>query len=78
MPPSETYLHLFRLRCPHANCRRVNTGRALVKATGTASAAERLLRSKLKCKFCGGDLSNATELSLHVEVASPAERDSWK
>jgi hypothetical protein len=74
----ETYLHLFRLTCPHADCRRVNTGRALVKAAGPAFAAEKLLRTKLKCKFCGGSLDHATEMSLHVEVASDLERASWK
>jgi hypothetical protein len=78
VPPRETYLHIFRLTCPHADCRRVNTGRALVKAAGPAFAAEKLLRAKLKCKFCGSNLEQATELSLHVEVASQGERESWK
>ena len=56
----------------------MNTGRALVKAAGPAFAAEKLLRAKLKCKFCGGPLDRATEINLHVEVASEGERESWK
>lgn len=78
MPLRETYLHIFRLTCPHPDCRRVNSGRALVTAAGPKSAAERLLRTKLKCKFCGGTLDQATEISLHVEVASASELQSWK
>ena len=76
--PRETYLQLFRLTCPHADCRRVNTGRALVTALGPKLAAERLLQTKLKCKFCGGALDQATEISLHVEIASAGELKSWK
>ena len=76
--PRETYLQLFRLTCPHSDCRRVNTGRALVSALGPKLAAERLLQTKLKCKFCGGALDQATEISLHVEVASAGEGKSWK
>ena len=76
--PRETYLQLFRLTCPHADCRRVNTGRALVTALGPKLAAERLLQAKLKCKFCGGALDQATEISLHVEVASTGELKSWE
>lgn len=76
--PRETYLQLFRLTCPHADCRRVNTGRALVTALGPKLAAERLLSTKLKCKFCGGALDQATEINLHVEVASAGELKSWK
>ncbi len=76
--PRETYLQLFRLTCPHPDCRRVNTGRALVSALGPKLAAERLLQTKLKCKFCGGALDQATEISLHVEVASASELRSWK
>ena len=76
--PRETYLQLFRLICPHADCRRVNTGRALVSALGPKLAAARLLQTKLKCKFCGRALDQATEISLHVEVASAGELESWK
>ena len=78
VPPRETYVQLFRLTCPHPDCRRVNSGRALVKAAGPAFAAEKLLRTKLKCKFCGGALDHATEINLHVEVASDGELKSWK
>lgn len=78
VPPRETYLQLFRLTCPHPDCRRVNTGRALVTAAGPKFAAEKLLRTKLKCKFCGGTLDQATEISLYVEVASASELKSWK
>lgn len=56
----------------------MNTGRALVKAAGPAFAAEKLLRTKLTCKFCGGPLDQATEINLHVEVASDGELKSWK
>lgn len=78
MPPRETYLQLFRLTCPHPDCRRVNTGRALVTAAGPKLAAEKLLSTKLKCKFCGGTLDQATEISLHVEIASASELRFWK
>lgn len=76
--PRETYLQLFCLTCPHPDCRRVNTGRALVTALGPKLAAEKLLSTKLKCKFCGRTLDQATEISLHVEVASAGELESWK
>ena len=76
--PRETYLQLFRLTCPHPDCRRVNTGRALVTAAGPKFAAARLLRANLKCKYCGGVLDQATEINLHVEVASAGELKSWK